>query len=260
MNSVEVGETAARQGGGNPEPSPAPYYSPFGGRKGQGRCRDLAAEAYGGDATAKGKSRPQTVTGGESRSGTKIRRGVSPVRVRVPPPAVFPSMIDPTTQRRPRFWQGLLLFAALDALILGGWGTVRPADLFLLLQQPASNDGLLLCRLLGVLYLFHALFLILAAWRPTAFGGGARPPAGPAGVVWRLALAAGVGPNARRHERGAWPFWRLTRSGCRCSPASSGPAGAPHTRLFDLFAPSARLVRAGQPRPYSIAPDRVGED
>lgn len=75
-----------------------------------------------------------------------------------------------TTQRGLRFWQGLLWLAALDAVVLGGWGVARPADLFTLLQQPPSEDGLLLSRLLGLLYLVHALFLLLAVWRPATLG------------------------------------------------------------------------------------------
>ena len=69
------------------------------------------------------------------------------------------------------FWRGLLLVAAADAAVAGGWAAVRPADLFTLFQYPANDDGLLLCRLLGALYLTYALFLALAVYRPAAFGG-----------------------------------------------------------------------------------------
>src|SRR5438874_1395589 len=67
-------------------------------------------------------------------------------------------------------WRGLLLLAALDAAAAGAWGVSRPGDLFAMLQQAPSDDGLLLCRLLGLLYLMQAVFLFLAAFRPGFVG------------------------------------------------------------------------------------------
>jgi hypothetical protein len=66
-------------------------------------------------------------------------------------------------------WRGLLFLAALDAAVSGAWAAVRPADLFVLLRQAPSDDGLLLCRLLGFVYLTQAIFLLLA---PFQRGGG----------------------------------------------------------------------------------------
>ena len=98
-----------------------------------------------------------------------------------------------------RLWRGLILLAALDSAVVGGWALARPADLFTLFQQPPNGDGLLLCRLLGVLYLFHALFLVLAARRPATLGGLVLVPLlGRLGLcgVWLWLLASGRMPAA----------------------------------------------------------------
>ncbi len=98
-----------------------------------------------------------------------------------------------------RLWQGLILLAALDSAVVGGWAAVRPTDLFTLFQQPPNDDGLLLCRLLGVLYLCHALFLILAARRPAAFANLVLVPLLGRLVlcgVWLWLLASGRMPAA----------------------------------------------------------------
>ena len=98
-----------------------------------------------------------------------------------------------------RVWKGLILLAALDSVVAGGWAVARPADLFTLFQQPPNGDGLLLCRLLGVLYLCHALFLVLVARRPATFGGMVLVPLlGRLGLcgVWLWLLASGRMPTA----------------------------------------------------------------
>lgn len=74
-------------------------------------------------------------------------------------------------QRGMRIWQGLLALAAMDGAVQGDWALLRPADLFTLLRYPANDDGLLLCRALGLLLLANAVFLAAAAFRPAAYGG-----------------------------------------------------------------------------------------
>jgi hypothetical protein len=82
--------------------------------------------------------------------------------------------MQPTRKEsNPRLWKGLLTLAAVDAAVAGAWAVCRPTDLFALLQQAPSDDGLLLCRLLGLLYLTQAAFLLLAAFLP-----------GRAGLAW----------------------------------------------------------------------------
>jgi hypothetical protein len=67
--------------------------------------------------------------------------------------------------------KGLLFFAALDSAAMGALALIYPAVLFHFLRFPANDDGLFLCRLLGVLFLAHAPFLVLAAYRPRVYGG-----------------------------------------------------------------------------------------
>ncbi len=98
-----------------------------------------------------------------------------------------------------RLWRGLILLAALDSAVVGVWAVARPADLFTLFQQPPNDDCLLLGHLLGVLYVCHALFLVLAAWRPAAFGSLVLVPLlGRLGLfgVWLWLLASGRMPTA----------------------------------------------------------------
>ena len=71
--------STSEDGGGNPEPSSGP---PGGEGVETWRLRPTAVRH------GQGKVQTTNRTGGESRSGTKIRRGESPVRVRVPPPAL----------------------------------------------------------------------------------------------------------------------------------------------------------------------------
>ena len=105
------------------------------------------------------------------------------------------------TKAPSRLWQVLLLLAALDAAVSGAWAALRPGDLFALLRLPPTGDGLLLCRLLGLLYLTHAVFLPLAAFVPGCGG---------------LALAPLLG---RLLACGAW-LWLLGSAGR--VPASAG--------------------------------------
>jgi hypothetical protein len=65
----------------------------------------------------------------------------------------------------------LLLLAALDSAAMGAVALISPSLLFHFLQIPSNNDGLLLCRLLGVLFLAHGPFLFLAARQPRVYGG-----------------------------------------------------------------------------------------
>ena len=65
----------------------------------------------------------------------------------------------------------LLLAAALDSAVMGALALIYPSILFHFLLIPANNDGLLLCRLLGVLFLAHGPFLFLAARQPRVYGG-----------------------------------------------------------------------------------------
>jgi hypothetical protein len=65
----------------------------------------------------------------------------------------------------------LLLLAALDSAVMGALALIVPSLLFHFLQIPNNNDGLLLCRLLGVLFLAHCPFLFLAARQPRVSGG-----------------------------------------------------------------------------------------
>ena len=92
MNSVEFGETSARNGGGNPEPSffvrpPLACPNPRGKEEGVETLRLRPT------ADIHGQEKVQTTNreGSESYRSTKIRWGASPVRVRVPPPAFVPS-------------------------------------------------------------------------------------------------------------------------------------------------------------------------
>jgi hypothetical protein len=54
---------------------------------------------------------------------------------------------------------------------MGTVALISPSLLFHFLQIPTNNDGLLLCRLLGVLFLAHGPFLFLAARQPRVYGG-----------------------------------------------------------------------------------------
>jgi hypothetical protein len=65
----------------------------------------------------------------------------------------------------------LLLLAALDSAAMGAVALISPSLLFHFLHIPSNNDGLLLCRLLGVLFLAHGPFLFLAARQPRLYGG-----------------------------------------------------------------------------------------
>jgi hypothetical protein len=67
--------------------------------------------------------------------------------------------------------KALLLLAALDSAAMGAVALIYPSLLFHFLQIPSNNDGLLLCRLLGVLFLAHGPFLFLAARQPAVYGG-----------------------------------------------------------------------------------------
>jgi hypothetical protein len=65
----------------------------------------------------------------------------------------------------------LLLLAALDSAAMGAAALIYPSLLFHFLQIPPNNDGLLLCRLLGVLFLTHGPFLFLTARQPRVYAG-----------------------------------------------------------------------------------------
>lgn len=65
----------------------------------------------------------------------------------------------------------LLVVAALDSAATGALALVYPSLLFYFLQISTNADGLLLCRLLGLVYLAHAPFLILAVRQPGVYGG-----------------------------------------------------------------------------------------
>src|SRR6266852_6458251 len=79
-----------------------------------------------------------------------------------------------------RFFQVVLLVAAVDCLVYGLWALFRPEGVFEWLQfathkaiswklfkvQMESADEVLLWRTVGVLLLAHAALVILAAWRP----------------------------------------------------------------------------------------------
>jgi hypothetical protein len=83
-----------------------------------------------------------------------------------------------------RFFQIVLLLAAVDSLAFGLWAYFQPHGLFNWLQftthEPIeskflgagfeSADEVLLWRVLGLFFLAHALLLILAAWRPLSLG------------------------------------------------------------------------------------------
>ena len=70
-----------------------------------------------------------------------------------------------------RLLRALLLLPALDSLAAGAWAAVHPEGLFAWLQLGPTDDGRLLCRILGLLLLTHVLCLAVAAWRPAAWGG-----------------------------------------------------------------------------------------
>jgi hypothetical protein len=82
----------------------------------------------------------------------------------------------------PRGWRAFLLLAAVDAAGAGAWLAARPGDLLAFLGQPPNDDALLLGRILGILWLGHALALVLAAVRPRDFGG----------LVWLPLLGRGL--------------------------------------------------------------------
>ncbi len=65
----------------------------------------------------------------------------------------------------------LILAAALDSVAMGALALIYPLALFHFLQISPNNDGLLLCRLLGLLFLAHGPFLFLAARQPNIYGG-----------------------------------------------------------------------------------------
>jgi hypothetical protein len=67
--------------------------------------------------------------------------------------------------------KGLLLLAALDSAVMGALALIVPSVLFHFLQVSTDDDGLLLCRLLGFLFLAHVPFLLLAACQPRVYGG-----------------------------------------------------------------------------------------
>jgi hypothetical protein len=98
----------------------------------------------------------------------------------------------------PRLWMGLLVVCALDTAVTGVWAVLRPGDLFALLQQPPDDDGFLLCRALGLLYVTQALFVILAAFRPRCAGLALAPLLGRllACGVWLWLMGSGRMPSA----------------------------------------------------------------
>src|SRR5882672_285022 len=79
-----------------------------------------------------------------------------------------------------RFFQVVLLLAAVDCLVYGLWASLRPEGVFewlhfatheaiswkLFKAQIESADETLLWRIVGVLLLAHAVLVLLAAWRP----------------------------------------------------------------------------------------------
>ena len=65
----------------------------------------------------------------------------------------------------------LLLLGALDSAAMGALGLIYPFILFDFLQIAPNNDGLLLCRLVGALFLTHGPVLFLAAGQPRVYGG-----------------------------------------------------------------------------------------
>ena len=100
--------------------------------------------------------------------------------------------------------KSLLILAALDSVAMGAVALISPSLLFHFLQIPSNNDGLLLCRLLGVLFLAHGPFLFLAARQPRIYGGLTLAAAlRPNAVVRRLALAARFHAHDGRSRRAA---------------------------------------------------------
>jgi hypothetical protein len=83
----------------------------------------------------------------------------------------------------------LFLLAALDRLGWGLWAVLRPGDMFGLLHIPLPegppHDQLLLWKVLGVLALAHAAFLVILVGWPEA--------GGPAVLVPLLGFALGTG-------------------------------------------------------------------
>ena len=67
--------------------------------------------------------------------------------------------------------KGVLILGALDSAAMGLVALLYPSMLFRFLQIPSNSDALFLCRLLGVLFIGHAPFLILAARQPGVYGG-----------------------------------------------------------------------------------------
>ncbi len=65
----------------------------------------------------------------------------------------------------------LLLLAALDGAATSAIALASPSILFHFLQIAPNDDGLLLCRLLGFLYLVQAFFLVQVVRQPAIYGG-----------------------------------------------------------------------------------------
>ena len=114
-------------------------------------------------------------------------------------------------------WQIVLTLAALDSAAAGAWVVARPGDLLRLLQCPPSDDRILLCRALGLLFLTHAPCLLLAAFRSGCAGLTLLPLGGrllASGVwLWLLAaggMAAGADPVLHGADQ-VWPW--LTGAG-----------------------------------------------
>jgi hypothetical protein len=78
------------------------------------------------------------------------------------------SLVDKTMQSLSKI---LLLLAALDSAAMGALALIYPFVLFHFLQIAPNSDGLLLGRLLGILFLAHGPFLFLAARQPRVYGG-----------------------------------------------------------------------------------------